>query len=182
MIWEILQCLLPKVTELAAEISHQNLSLSNLILSFYLVTHRKTALMGLSFFVSEIFGFVNGFGLYFGEHHIYMGSLLITAYFSMVQLSRLRSKSVAFCCLALLCLFLYASYDAYAYPKTETLFYSAYPNILLCIHVCLILSFYKPRTIINNMVDKLRDFVRLLRHNYTMQYLWYTVRHRYQQM
>lgn len=179
MILELLLWVLPKVTELAIKVTDQNLNLSNFILLLYLITHRKTHLMGVSFFMCEITGYSSGFGLYIYEWHIYTGYLLIISYFVVLELNRSRNKSVAFCCLALLCLFIFAGVDAYVNPTVETLFYSAYPSILLCIHVCLILSFYNPRRIIDGLVYKFHRLISLLCHNYNMQYICYTFWHKH---
>lgn len=187
MIDGVIECLLPKATELAVTISLiKNPNESNLILCFYLVSYRKTFLMGLSFFVCEITGLTGGFGSYNYEWQIYTGSLLIYSYFVIIQLKELKAKKeyetridVAFCSLALLFLYLWAIGDAYFYPKTETAFYTNYADFSVLLHVLLISSFYKPRRLLKRLGDKLRRAWCKSSYNYNCQYLLYTFRHRF---
>lgn len=179
MIEGILECLLPKISELAINLVQGNQKTSNFLLCLYLITSARTSVLGLSFFVAELAGYSNGFGLYVDGYQIYIGSLLITAYFAKIQLDKSRSSSVAFWCLALICFYGYAAYDAIHFPKTKTDFYLAYPSVLLCIHVCIIISHYDIRRILNNLVNKFYSFCRVLRSNYTVEYFCYTVSYRF---
>lgn len=179
MIEGILECLLPKISELATNLIQGNQRTSNFLLCLYLLTSARTSVLGLSFFVAELSGYSSGFGLYTDGYQIYIGSMIITAYFAKIQLDNSRSSSVAFWCLALICFYGYGAYDAIHFPKTETDFYLAYPSALLCIHVCLIISHYDVRAILNSMVHKLHSFFVLLRSNYTVKYFCYTVSYRF---
>lgn len=179
MIEGILECLPLKISELAAALTQQNLKLSNLLLALYLITHQRTYLLGLSFFIAEIVGITYGFGYYTEGYQIYIGSAIITAYFAKIQLYKTRSSSTAFWCLALISFYGMAAYDAKYFPQTETYFYNAYPSILLFIHVCLILSFYKTGAVFIGLVDKFRAVRGVLSSNYTYQYFCYTARYRF---
>lgn len=179
MIEGIIECLLPKASELAKNLVQPHANVSNFLLALYLITHARTSLLGVSFFVAEVMGLTYGLGLYTAEHHIYIGSAIITGYFAKLQLTKSRSLSIGFWCLALICLYGYAAYDAGHFPDTETGFYIAYPSILLCIHVCIILSFYNIRPIFNNVVDKLCAFWRMLHSNYYVKYFCYTLSYRF---
>lgn len=187
MIYGILECLAPKITEINHLLSPiQNPSHSNLVLCFYLISHRKTYLMGLSFFISEISGLTSGFGFYNYGWQIYLGSLLISSYFVIIQLRLLEAKKeyetridVALCSLALLFLYLWAVCDAYYFPQTKTIFYNNYANLFVLFHVFVISSFYKPRRLLKRLGDKLRHTWRKSSYNYNCQYLLYTFRHRF---
>lgn len=179
MIEGILECLLPKISELAINLTQTNPSKSNLLFALYLITSKRTSVLGLSFFVAEVFGLTYGLWLYTDGHQIYIGSMIITAYFAKIQLDNSRSSSVAFWCLALICFYGYGAYDAIHFPKTETDFYLAYPSALLCIHVCLIVSHYDVRRICNSVGHKLYSLLDLLRSNYTIKYFCYTVSYRF---
>lgn len=187
IIQEITECLLPKATEIKTIIHLiKNQSHSNLILCLYFLSHKKTSILGLSFFISELTGLYGGFGLYSSELYIYLGSLLITSYFVIIQLENLKTRKeyetrrdVAFCSLALLFLFVWAIGDAYLYPKTKTWFYLNYANILVLLHVLLISSFYKPTRLLKRLGDKLRRAIAESSYNYNCQYLLYTFRHRF---
>lgn len=179
MIEGILECLLPKISELAINLVQGNQKTSNFLLCLYLITSARTSVLGLSFFVAELSGYSGGFGLYVDGYQIYIGSMLITAYFTKIQLEKSRSSSVAFCCLALICFYGYSVYDAIHFPETETDFYLIYPSVLLCIHVCLIISHYDIRRIYDNVGHKLYSLFDLLRSNYTVKYFCYTVPYRF---
>ena len=179
MIEGIIECLLPKTSELAKSLVQPHVNASNFLFALYLITHARTSLLGLSFFIAEIMGLTYGLGLYTYGYHIYIGSAIIAGYFAKLQLTKSRSLSIGFWCLALICLYGYAAYDAGHFPDTETGFYNAYTSILLCIHVCIILSFYNIRPILNNVVDKLCAFWRMLHSNYTVKYFCYTLSYRF---
>lgn len=179
MIEGILECLLPKISELAINLVQGNQKTSNFLLCLYLLTSARTSVLGLSFFVAELSGYSCGFGLYVDGYQIYIGSLLITAYFVKIQLDKSKSSSVAFWCLALMCFYGYAAYDAIHFPKTETDFYLAYPSVLLCIHAFIIISHYDIRRVLDNMVDKLHSLRGMLLSNYTIKYFCYTVSYRF---
>lgn len=179
MIEGILECLLPKINELAINLTQTNPSKSNLLLALYLITSKRTSTLGLSFFVAEITGLTYGFWLYTEGYQLYIGSLLITAYFVKIQLDKSKSSSVAFWCLALMCFYGYAAYDAIHFPKTETDFYLVYPSVLLCIHALIIISHYDIRRVLDNMVDKLHSLRGMLLSNYTIKYFCYTVSYRF---
>lgn len=179
MIEGIIECLLPKINELAINLTQTNPTTSNVIFTLYLITSARTSVLGLSFFVAEIIGLTYGLWLYTEGYQIYIGSLIITTYFAQIQLDKSRSSSVAFWCLALICFYGYAAYDAIHFPKTETDFYLAYTSVLLCIHVCIIISHYDIRRILNNVVNKLYSFGCMLRDNYTVKYFCYTLSYRF---
>lgn len=186
MIEELLLWVLPKINEMATKIIQANLNQSNLVFLLYLITGRKAACLGLAFFVCELSGYTNGFGLYQKGWHIYLGYLLISSYFVIIQLEKLKASKeyetridVAFCSLALLFLFIWAIGDAYLYPKTKTWFYLNYANILVLLHILLISSFYKPTRSLKRLGDKLRRAITESGYNYNCQYLLYTFRHRF---
>jgi len=185
MIQELTSWVLPKAIETAETVIALTKSPinSNILLFLYLMTNKKTSLMGLSFFVAEVSGLTGGFGLYSYEWHIYLGYLLIYSYFVYLQLEKLKQsreyetgKDVALCSLALLILFSWAIGDAYLYPKTKTWFYINYANILVLLHVCLIFAFYKPRKLLNNMGRFIYGFISKSSSNYFFQHLLYTFR------
>lgn len=187
MIDGVIECLALKATETSHLLNLiKNPSQSNLVLCFYLISHRKTSFMGLSFFVSEISGLTGGFGFYFSEWQIYLGSLLISSYFVIIQLRLLEAKKeyetridVALCSLALLFLYLWAVCDAYYFPQTKTIFYNNYANLFVLFHVFVISSFYKPRRLLKRLGDKFRRAWCKSSYNYNCQYLLYTFRHRF---
>lgn len=179
--WELLKTIEVAIKGQAAISLKINLSQSSLVFVLYLLTSKRTAIMGLSFFCCEVSGWFFGFGLYQQDFHIYIGYLLITCYFAIIQLDKSRDKDLAFWCLLLIMTFLYAAYDAYTYGEVKTGFYLAYPSIVLYIHVCIILSFYKPHELLKRLVIKLHGFIAMLRSNYTFQYICYNIQHKHKQ-
>lgn len=90
-----------------------------------------------------------------------------------------NSKSLqAWCCIMITFLTLMAL-DGFFNTYDETYIYTHYESIILCIHVCIVLSLYKPTAIINSMVDKFRHLTRVLLHNYNFYVVWYTFRQQF---
>ena len=95
--------------------------------------------------------------------------------FTMLQLRNNKSRSLMFWCATMILFLLLMSWDSFINADTETYIYKHYASIVMCIHVCIILSFYRPRSVINGVVDKFRGLMRIILNNYTVQYCWYTI-------
>lgn len=153
---------------------------SNLIFIAYLLTIRKSCLFGAAFLLSDVIsmvGFVPNslsdelYGL------VYYCALCLTwTVVSGSHIIRTKNKSLLTCCATMIAFLLIMAMDSYINAHTETFIWRNYENIILCIHVCIILSLYQSRAIIDRMVDKLHHFVSMLRNNYACSYFWYTVK------
>lgn len=186
MIWEILQCLgLQSLIETAAALS---LNLSSAILLAYALTFRKTLILGASFLLSEIWGYTNGFfsldyliprlsensQIIFGASEFsyralygwsfFLGYLFIfsIASVSHILLRKKRGTSsviVNVWCVTMI-LFIFAmAQDSLVNEDIETYIWRNYEGIVFCIHICIILSHYKPRAIIGRITDKLNNLL-----------------------
>ena len=176
MIESVLQCLtnLTEVTEVK--------NVSSIILITYLLTYKKSYLMCTAFLFLEIFENTNGFYtlIPFAENpdkvytlfdtlHAtgqqlhgslwFLGLALIFSQFAIIQFKNNNGKSIRFWCGTMILFILLMAWDSFVNANTETYIWRNYENIVLCVHIGIALSFYRPRTIINNMVSKLRSII-----------------------
>lgn len=155
-------------------------SQSSFLFIAYLLTIRKSYLFGAAFLVCEVVSKVDlipleltqaQFGLVF-----YCEILLTWIIISSLHITRTTNKDTLTACVIMILFLLIMAMDSYINAHTETFIWRNYENIILCIHVCIILSLYQSRAIIDRMVDKLHHFVSMLRNNYACSYFWYTVK------
>lgn len=157
---------------------------SNIILLMYIATMSKTRVFLASFFVLEIWGFTQGFGVL--DHLLqeinrcqpgedchesargnygaafFLGYALIFSITCIVESATRRKslpKSLRFWCVTMVTFTLLMAYDVYVNPTTQTYLCRNYTSIILCIHAGIILSFYRPKAIINNAISEFRDFI-----------------------
>lgn len=170
--------------ELISRSDLQNLleaqSQSNVIFIAYIVTIRKSYLFGVAFLFCEVLG-KSGFISTSLDQSIY-GLVFYCAYLltwlsvASLHIRQTSNKNTLICC-AIMILFLSTmAWDSYINAYTETFIWRNYENIILLIHVCIIISLYKPRAIIDGLVGKLINAINLLRNNYACLYFWYTIR------
>lgn len=201
MIWEILQWL-----HLANLQNQQSLSLnvSNILSALYICSFKRSWHFAVAFFVCEILHLNNMFGIFDEILELKEYKLKITEdAFLMIDLvavymllfwlimasvwaacikERARQSNnkplQAWCCIMITFLILMAL-DGFFNTYDETYIYTHYESIILCIHVCIVISLYKPTTIINFVVGKFRDFARVLLHNYNFDFIWYTFKQQF---
>lgn len=155
-------------------------SLSNLAFIAYLLTIRKSYLFGAAFLFCECLSLINPlpqdlslpiYGLTF-----YCATLLTWLSVAGLHIYRTNNKNTLTACATMILFLMVMAMDSYVNAYTETLIWRSYENIILCIHVCIILSLYQSRAIIDRMVGKLHHFISMLRNNYACSYFWYTVK------
>ncbi|HBF46193.1 MAG TPA: hypothetical protein DDW91_06835 [Shewanella frigidimarina] len=160
-------------------------SQSNFIFIAYLITLRKSYLFGAAFLFCETVGMLDIipqslstpiYGLTFC-----CATLLSWLSVAGLHIYKTDNKDTLTACVIMILLLLIMAMDSYVNAYNETLIWRNYENIILCIHVCIILSLYQSRTIIDSMVDKFHHFVNMLRNNYACSYFWYTVKNRQKQ-
>ncbi len=156
------------------------LSQSNVIFIAYIITVRKSYLFGMAFLLCQIISIINLtptslphylYGLIF-----YCAYLLTWLSVSSLHIRQTSNKNTLICCAIMILFLLTMAWDSYINAYTETFIWRNYENIILLIHVCIIISLYKPRAIIDGLVDKLVHAVNLLRNNYACLYFWYTIK------
>lgn len=181
-----------------------NLSLSNLVSLTYIASIKRSWHFALAFFVCDSLSMSNMFGSFdkmielkeykikITEEHFVLVDLVAVymLLFWLIMASvwaacikerarQSNSKSLqAWCCIMITFLILMAL-DGFFNTYDETYIYTHYESIILCIHVCIVLSLYKPTTIIDALVDKLRNLTRILLHNYNFYVVWYTFKQQF---
>ena len=153
---------------------------SNLIFIAYIFTIRKSYLFGAAFLLCEAVtttGFVPTtlsppiYGLVF-----YCAILLTWISVAGLHIRLTQNKNTLIACVIMLLFLLVMAVDSYVNAYNQTFIWRNYENIILLIHVCIIISLYKPRAIINNLVDKLACAFSFVRNNYACLYFWYTIK------
>ena len=150
-----------------------------------LLKFKRSWRLAVAFFVCDIiqktafFGLLNN--LYEQKiYNLYGVIFFLLSFFVWIvicghQIKTTKNKSLAFWCSTMVAFLLLMAWDRYVNTYTRTYIYTNYENIVVCIHICIILSLYKPISITNSMVNKLRDFFNVLRNNYAFAFFWYTL-------
>ena len=155
-------------------------SLSNVVFIAYLLTIRKSYLFGMAFLLCEIVSKVNLipynlslpiYGLTF-----YCATLLTWLIVAGLHIYQTDNKNTLIACVIMILFLLAMATDSYIIAYTETFIWRNYANIIVCIHVCIIVSLYWRRFIFTGLVDKLGDLYGIFRHNVAYSYFWYTVK------
>tara|TARA_R100000541_G_scaffold25915_2_gene35485 strand:+ start:1022 stop:1228 length:207 start_codon:yes stop_codon:yes gene_type:complete len=60
------------------------------------------------------------------------------------------------------------AWDSYYNAEIETFIYSSYEAIIVCIHICIILSLYDVAAALSDLVSKFRNSWLFLRSTYTV--------------
>lgn len=180
MIWDLLEWLhLTNQSALQAVVVARKPS--NLIFILYLLSFKKSWHFAMAFLLCNIITSANFFGLLNNLEYREYGTLFylaISLTWSLAVSSQIKpkmNKSLAFWCSIMMLFLLLMAWDSWHNYDTETYIYRHYENVIVCIHACIILSLYKPRAIINRMVDKFRDLISQLRSSYTMQFICYNL-------
>lgn len=157
---------------------------SNLVLVLYLVTMRKSYLFGMAFLLAEIHGMTNFFFLLDIPElklPIYLmlfncATLLTWLVVAGLHIYQTNNKNTLIACVIMILFLLAMATDSYINAYTETFIWRNYANIIVCIHVCIIISLYWRRFIFTGLVDKLGDLYDIFRYNVAYSYFWYTVK------
>ena len=148
----------------------QNLNQSNFILLIYLLTFKRSHIYCAAFVVLEVVFMSGCFGLYnqlfidgnrhfeVMQHATYAIVYLIFVLDPLMQTDRKSLKFIGYLAGGNAALYLYDNYE----------------SIVLCLHVLLILSLYKPAAIIDHMASKLRYFCKSIDHVLFFNFFWYT--------
>ena len=155
-------------------------SQSNLIFIAYIVTIRKSYLFGAAFLLCDITSMIGIipeslpqpiYGLSF-----YCIALVSWLGIAGIHIRLSNNKNTLLCCAIMILFLLLMAWDSYVNAYNQTFIWVHYESIILCIHVLIIVSLYKPRAITDNLVGKLVRTINLLRNNYACLYFWYTIK------
>jgi len=153
---------------------------SNLVFIAYLLTIRKSYLFGMAFLLCETAVMLPLvptnltppiYGLTF-----YCATLLTWLIVAGLHIYQTNNKNTLIACVIMILFLLAMATDSYINAYTETFIWRNYANIIVCIHVCIIVSLYWRRFIFTGLVDKLGDLYGIFRHNVAYSYFWYTVK------
>ena len=157
-------------------------SQSNFVFLIYLLTFKRSWRFAVAFLFCEVLTNSSFFGLIpsLGEMQyavIYYVAICLT--WSMLVVSQIKhttNNELAFMCGIMILFLLFMAWDSWANADTATYAYKNYENIIVCIHACIILSLYKPRAYIDNMVHKLLSYGCRLLDAYIMRLVCYNFR------
>lgn len=160
-----------------------NQSKSNLVFIAYFLTIRKSYLFGAAFLLCELVSKLelipssleaSEYGLAF-----YCAILLTWLSVAGLHIYRTNNKNTLTACATMILFLLAMAMDSYINAYTETFIWRNYANIIVCIHVCIIVSLYWRGFIFTGLVDKLSNLFAIFRHNVSYLYFWYTVKNIY---
>lgn len=180
MIWDLLEWL--QLTNQSALVQAIAKNQNNLIFILYLLSFRKSWHFAMAFLLCNLLANANFFGLLNNLEYREYGTLFylaISLTWSMAVSSQIKpkmNKSLAFWCSIMMLLLLLMAWDSWHNYDTETYIYNNYESIIMCIHLGIVLSFYKPSAAITLLADFFRRCRDRLLRNYTVQFICYTVK------
>lgn len=189
LLWEALADQLNLLSQAILSQSKFNLA----IFFMYAITIKRTRAFAVGFFVCFFFASNDFFGviyllikhLDYYDHDVYYGiiwwcaNILTWLSCVVVHLIHTRNKSLLFWCATMLVLQLLMAFDWYANTyDNQSILFESYSTIVVCIHVGICLSFYKPDGFINATTHYVYNILRMPRCFRFVPYIWYTTRHR----
>lgn len=180
MIWDLLEWL--QLTNQSALVQAIAKNQNNLIFILYLLSFKKSWHFAMAFLLCEVIANVNFFGLLNNLEYREYGTLFylaISLTWSLAVSSQIKpkmNKSLAFWCSIMMLFLLLMAWDSWHNYDTETYIYNNYESIIMCIHLGIVLSFYRPSAAITLLADFFRRCSDRLLRNYTVQFICYTVK------
>lgn len=167
-----------------------NQNQSDFIVLLYVLTFKRSWLFATAFLICHSLSTVNYFGMIEVFYRLemyevygftyYMIQLFIWCSVTFKQIKGTQNKKLALSCCIMIIFLITLAMDRFINAYTETWFYANSPNITVLIHALIIVSFYKPLSLINGLVDQFRSAYYLLRYNYSVAYFCYTVKNIHQ--
>lgn len=153
----------------ANQLNHLNLSISDksLILIAYFLTWERSKLYALAFLIVSAFDsaiaplIITPESKHFGFQYYSLLTSVDCILFAYI-LSKTNSKSQRIICGMIVTIDVLMAVGYLTGGELALYLYNNYESIVLCLHVCLILSLYKPKPIINAMVDGIRKLFRIV--------------------
>ena len=181
MLYEILEWL-----HLTNQLDHQKILVlnqrpSDLIILLYIISFKRSWLFAAAFFACDGLVFVNFFDVFDGLSHdrygmaFYLTLALVWSVTIKSHINHTKNASLAFWCSTMILFLLYMAWDSLINATIQTYAYTNYESIVVFIHVCIVLSLYKPRTIINSLVHKFCSYGRHILHYHSVQFICYNV-------
>ena len=147
---------------------------SNIIFLVYIVTFKRSWLFFMAFLFCNLLTDSNFLGVFDDlPMPLYGLSFYVTICFVWCvtvksHINHTRNKSLALSCIIMISFLLLMAWDSYYNAEIETFIYSSYEVIIVCIHICIILSLYDVAAALSDLVSKFRDSWLFLRSTYTV--------------
>ena len=179
MIWDLLSWL--QLQNLQFQINPSQ-NASNFLILAYALTYSRSWLFAAAFLICEVLGYANffGFGSWIPSHlygsTYFLALTLVWAVTVNSHVNYIKNKALAFWCCIMIATLIGMAIDRAIYPYDKTYAYDHYESIVVLIHCCIILSIYKPKALVRNLVFELRSFGRVIFSAYSIQFICYNVR------
>lgn len=178
MLYEILEWL--QLINLPSQIV-QNQSASNFLIVAYALTFKRSWLFAVAFLLCEIltkfqfFGFLLSFDIENRAVAHHLAVMLLWSVIVKSHVNYIKNKTLAVWCCIMILTIAAAATDRAINPYDKTYTYNNYAGIVVFVHCCIILSIYKPKTIIRNLVFELRSFGCIIFSAYSVQFICYNI-------
>ena len=181
MLYEILEWL-----HLTNQLDHQKILVlnqrpSDLIILLYIISFKRSWLFAAAFLLCNALTATNFLGAFDGLSHdrygmaFYLTLALVWSVTIKSHINHTKNAALAFWCSTMILLLLYMAWDSLINATIQTYAYTNYESIVVFIHVCIVLSLYKPRAIIDSLVHKLCSYGRYILNYYSVQFICYNV-------
>ena len=181
MIAEVIECVYQLNQKI--HLNQINLVSSDLLLVLYIATYKRSHRFGVAFLVSELLSFTAFFNVFDSfdivgepglfEMYFFLGLAAANSVLFINPAMETGRKSVKFICSMIILFYLLMAGGYYFGGSFATFIYNGYEGIIFSLHVMLVLSFYKPKPIIDRMVDKLCDLCASAFNSNAANFIWY---------
>lgn len=153
-------------------------TISSVLIICYCLTaihNKKATFLVVAFLCLEVFGYSKlGDQLSYTNYYLSMASFYGAVYFIMNKNHYpLKTK---FGCVIIILFYAVVPVDAYFYPKTQTVIYTYYLYIVMFVHLHLLTTFIRWRTLARSVGESIDSLVRILGYNYNIAFLVYNIR------
>lgn len=159
-------------------------NLSNLVFLGYLLSIRKSYRFGAAFLLCEIVSKINllpdDLPLPIYGAAFYSIDLIVWLSIAGFHILKTDNNNTLTACATMIAFILLMCWDSYFNAYTETFVWRNYANIIVCIHLCIIVSLYWDRFVFAGLVDKFSDLRSVFRLDVYHSYFCYTVKNIYQ--
>ena len=147
----------------------------------YLVSIKRSLHFAVAFLACDVatsvnyFGVFNDLSIYQYEVNFYLGTCLIWCLLIGCKITPNMNKRLAVWCSIMILLMIVMAIDGGFYAHTETHLHNSYKALVVCVHVGIILSFYRPSAAIHLLVDNFRRLCNWGTGSYSLQFICYNL-------
>jgi len=149
-------------------------SASNFVLICYILSFKRSWLFAMAFLFCQSLTDMNFLGAFDSlpiplyDLYYYVTICFVWCVTVKSHINHTRNKSLALSCIIMISFLLIMAWDSYYNAEIETFIYSSYEAIIVCIHICIILSLYDVAAALSDLVSKFRNSWLFLRSTYTV--------------